>query len=63
MVLITSACVDGSDEPACTHDLANLLVYIQSFALVGGMSRRLVSLFKSECLYIHEFFIIKILVA
>ena len=22
MVLITSACGDGSDEPACTHDLA-----------------------------------------
>ena len=22
MVLITSACGEGSDEPACTHDLA-----------------------------------------
>ena len=25
MVLITSVCGEGSDEPACTHDLARVL--------------------------------------
>ena len=25
MVLITSACGEGSDEPACTHDLARAI--------------------------------------
>ena len=27
MVLITSACGEGSDEPACTHDLARAFAF------------------------------------
>ena len=48
------------------HKLAllyNLRVYLQFFALVGGTSRRRVSPYKSEYLYIHEYLYNKTLVS
>ena len=43
--------------------LNNLRVYIQILALVGGMSRRQVSSYESEYLYIHKYLYNKILVS
>ena len=43
--------------------LYNLRMYIQIFALVGGTSRRRVSPYKIEYLYIHEYLYNKILVS
>ena len=43
--------------------LYNLQVYIQIFAHVGVTSRRRVSPYKSEYLYIHEYLYNKILVS
>ena len=43
--------------------LYNLLMYTQILDLIGGTSRRRVSSYKSEYLYIHKYLYNKILVS